>query len=99
MYLANAHILALEALQADQSAFTVYNLGNERGYSVKEIIQMCEQITNKKANIKICNRRLGDPAILIASSQKIQQELGWQAEKNLQHMIEDAWGWHQNSKY
>jgi UDP-glucose 4-epimerase len=97
--LANAHVLALESLLLRETAFTIYNLSNEQGYSVKEIIEMCEQVTNKKANVKISDRREGDPAILIGSSKKIQQELGWRAEKNLQQMIEDAWIWHQNPKY
>ena len=83
---ANAYVLALEALLLRETTFTIYNVGNEQGYSVKEIIEMCEHITNKKATVKISNRREGSPAVLIASSKKIQQELGWRAEKNLQQI-------------
>lgn len=96
--LANAHVLALEALQQSESTFTSYNLGNKQGYSVKEIVEMCEEITNKKANVKITTRREETPAVEVASVQLSQHELGWQAERNLQQMIEDAWNWHQNQK-
>lgn len=96
--LATAHVLALEALKVEQTPYTIYNVGNERGYSVKEIIQACEQVTNKKATIEIANRRSGDPARLVASAKKIRQALGWEAEKDLQTMIEHAWYWHQFQK-
>ena len=96
---ANAYMLALEALLLRETTFTIYNVGDEHGYSVKQIIEMCEHITNKKATIKISNRREGHPAVLIVSSKKIQQELGWRAEKNLQQMIVDTWMRQQNLKY
>ena len=96
---ANAYVLALEALLLRETTFTIYNIGNEQGYSVKEIIEMCEHITNKKATVKISNRRVGYPAVLVVSSKKIQQELGWRAEKNLQQMIADTWLRHQYLKY
>ena len=96
---ASAYMLALEALLLRETAFTIYNVGNEQGYSVKEIVAMCEHITNKKATVKISNRREGHPAVLIVSSKKIQQELGWRPEKNLQQMIADTWLRHPYLKY
>lgn len=97
--LANAHILALEALLSRKADFTIYNIGNELGFSVKEIIEQCEQVTGRKATIEITNKREGDPAILVASTKKIQRELGWQPEKSLQQMIEHAWHWHKSAVY
>ena len=91
---ANAYVLALEALLLRETTFTIYNIGNEQGYSVKEIIEMCEHITNKNATIKISNRLEGHPVVLIASSKKI-----WCAEKNLQQMIVDTWIRQRNLKY
>ncbi|MGN7476671.1 UDP-glucose 4-epimerase GalE [Solibacillus silvestris] len=97
--LANAHALALQTLKIEKTAFTIYNLSDDQGYSIKEIIEICEQITNKKSKVKISRRREDDSTAQIANPQKMKKELGWQAEKNLQHMIEDAWSWHQNLKY
>ncbi|MGG4548006.1 UDP-glucose 4-epimerase GalE [Rossellomorea marisflavi] len=92
--LARAHILSLEALLKGRFSKNTYNLGNGKGYSVKEVIETCERVTNIKATIDYSERRAGDPAILVASSEKIQNELGWQAEHNLESIIESAWKWH-----
>ena len=97
--IARAHILALEALAIEPDAFTIFNLGNERGYSVMEVVELCEQVTGKKTNLYIEKRRAGDPSVLIASSQKIKKQLGWQAERDLQSIIRDAWQWHQHPIY
>ncbi|AKS39578.1 UDP-galactose-4-epimerase [Anoxybacillus gonensis] len=94
MDLAEAHILALHALLADQKKTAVYNLGNGLGYSVKEVIDMCERVTEKKATIEYTARRPGDPARLVASSEKISRELGWQATRSLEEIITTAWNWH-----
>ncbi|WP_163152188.1 UDP-glucose 4-epimerase GalE [Anoxybacillus sp. MB8] len=94
MDLAEAHILALHALLADQKKTAVYNLGNGLGYSVKEVIDMCERVTEKKATIEYTARRPGDPARLVASSEKIARELGWQATRSLEEIITTAWNWH-----
>ncbi|WPZ20156.1 UDP-glucose 4-epimerase GalE [Geobacillus subterraneus] len=93
--LAKAHILALEALLTGKKKTAVYNLGNGLGYSVKEVIETCEQVTGRKAVIAYTDRRPGDPARLVASSQKIEEELGWKAEYSLAQIIESAWRWHQ----
>jgi UDP-glucose 4-epimerase len=97
--LASAHILALEALLTEKKSAEVYNLGNGLGYSVKEVIETCEKVTGIKANVEMTDRRTGDPARLVASSQKIFSELGWKAERNLEQIITDAWRWHQNQLY
>ncbi|WP_449620849.1 UDP-glucose 4-epimerase GalE [Robertmurraya sp. Marseille-Q9965] len=97
--LANAHILALNSLISKKNKKAVYNLGNGLGYSVKEVIETCEKITGKVADIILSERRAGDPARLVASSKKIHNELGWKAEKNLEEIIETAWKWHKDQKY
>lgn len=93
--LANAHILALKALLEGKKDTATYNLGNGLGYSVKEVVEMCEKVTGKKANIVMGDRRAGDPAKLVASSDKIYSELGWKAEYSLEMIISTAWNWHQ----
>src|SRR3954468_5674409 len=69
--LAQAHILALEALLSGEKSTETYNLGNGLGYSVKEVIETCERVTGIKANVEMSERRAGDPARLVASSKKI----------------------------
>lgn len=91
--LAQAHILALHAL--DQGS-RVYNLGNGRGFSVKEVIETARDVTGHSIPADVGARRPGDPATLVASSDKIRQELGWQPQySNLRDIIETAWAWHQ----
>lgn len=97
--LASAHILALEALLTEKKRAEIYNLGNGLGYSVKEVIETCEAVTGVKANVEMAGRRAGDPARLVASSQKIYSELGWKAERNLEQIIGDAWKWHNHQLY
>ena len=92
--LANAHILSLKSLLSGSKEQATYNLGNGTGYTVKEVIDMCERITGRKATIEYSERRAGDPAQLVASSQKIADELGWKAERNLENIIASAWNWH-----
>lgn len=97
--LARAHILATEALIEGSIKNTIYNLGNGLGYSVQEIIEACESVTGVYGYIENSNRRHGDPARLVASSTKIESELGWRAERSLENIIHSAWQWHQNPKY
>lgn len=91
--IASAHICALKALQ-DGKPSGCYNLGNGNGYSVKEVIETTQKITGCKIMIKQGERRAGDPARLVASSEKIKKELGWQPQySSLETIITDAWNW------
>ncbi|MFN8597432.1 MAG: UDP-glucose 4-epimerase GalE [Anaerolineae bacterium] len=91
--LAQAHILALKAL--DKGSRT-YNLGNGEGYSVKEVVETARRITGLPIRADIGPRRPGDPAILIAGSETIKRELGWQPRfASLESIIGTAWAWHQ----
>jgi UDP-glucose 4-epimerase len=87
-----AHILALEKLE--ELSGRVYNLGNQQGYSVLEVVSMAKQITGVNLPTRISARRPGDPAVLVASSLRANQELGWQPERSsLEYIIESAWKW------
>jgi UDP-glucose 4-epimerase len=91
--LAQAHILALDALE-DQSR--VYNLGNGNGYSVREVIETAREVTGKAIPAEEGPRRPGDPAALVASSEKIRNELNWSPQyPDLESIIASAWEWHQ----
>ncbi len=92
--LLDAHILAMEYLN-NGGISTVFNLGSEKGYSVKQIIDTVEKITGKKVNYKIGERREGDPPVLIASSEKIKKTLGWNPKFKLEDIIKTAYSWHQ----
>jgi UDP-glucose 4-epimerase len=93
--LVSAHLLALSAL--DQRDRMVYNLGNGKGYSVKEVIETARKVTGKKIPAVEHPRREGDSARLVASSDKIRRELGWTPQHpGLQDIIQSAWEWHQS---
>jgi UDP-glucose 4-epimerase len=91
--LARAHILALKALGGDGG--NVYNLGcGGDGYSVNQVLETAREVTGKNIPTRVAPRRAGDPAVLIASSEKIKRELGWQPEfQDLRVIIESAWRW------
>jgi len=94
--LADAHILAMEAL-ASGAPSAVYNLGNGSGYSVLAVIRAAEEETGKRIPVQYGARRPGDPAMLVAGSKKIKAELGWQPRfTDLRAIIETAWRWHRN---
>ena len=94
--LAQAHLLALERLLNGFDGER-YNLGNGDGYSVKEVIEVARQVTGKQIPLKIVERRPGDPAVLIGSSEKIVNELGWKPQfADLNTIIETAWKWHKS---
>jgi len=97
--LAKAHTLALQALiQGKDSG--IYNLGNGEGYTVREVIETARKVTNKEIPAENSSRREGDPAVLIASSKKIKDELNWQADyPELEKIIETAWNWHQKGGF
>jgi UDP-glucose 4-epimerase len=90
--LAQAHILALGALDRG-SRF--YNLGNGEGFTVKEVIDTARQITGRAIRADVGPRRAGDPAVLVAASDKIRKELGWVPRfPHVREIIESAWRWH-----
>ncbi|QCX33917.1 UDP-glucose 4-epimerase GalE [Caloramator sp. E03] len=92
--LALAHYLALEALY-DGKDSNVYNLGNGSGFTVKEVINSAEKVTGISIKKEVIGRREGDPAILIASSKKIEKDLNWKPKyTNIEDIIESAWKWH-----
>lgn len=94
--LAQAHILALRAL--DQGS-RKYNLGNGRGYSIKELIETAREVTGQPIPYDFGPRRPGDPAILIASSETINHDLNWRPKYNLRAILESAWNWHVNNPH
>jgi UDP-glucose 4-epimerase len=90
--LAQAHILALQALDRGSR---LYNLGNGQGFSVKEVIETAQRVTGRSIPYVVRDRRPGDPATLIASSERIRRELGWQPEyPQLEAIVDSAWQWH-----
>jgi len=94
--LASAHLLALSSLM-EGSDSNIFNLGNSKGYSVRDVIDLSRKITGKPIPERESTRRAGDPAILVADSEKIRRELGWQPRyENMENIIESAWRWHQH---
>lgn len=92
--LARAHLLALG--EAEAGGYRIYNLGNGAGFSVKEVVRTAREVTGHAFEAVEAPRRSGDPAVLVASSRKIQEELGWAPKKpELDVMISDAWEWMQ----
>jgi len=92
--LIDAHVLALGALDAGNR---IYNLGNGRGFSVKEVVEAARRIPGHDIPVAIGARRAGDPAILAAGSDKIKQELGWNPRVGeIEAIIGSAWHWHQS---
>ncbi|GII53173.1 UDP-glucose 4-epimerase GalE [Planotetraspora thailandica] len=88
--LANAHLLALDACAA--GTHQIFNLGNGTGFSVKDVIEVCREVTGHEIPVSTGPRRPGDPATLVASSEKIQRELGWKPEHtSLRGIVADAW--------
>jgi UDP-glucose 4-epimerase len=92
--LTRAHLLALETLMSGGDS-AVYNLGNNRGYSVREVIELARKVTGKPIPAIEADKRPGDPAVLIASSDKIKEALGWKPQyEDLETIIKTAWVWH-----
>jgi UDP-glucose 4-epimerase len=91
--LCRAHLLALEKLQAEKEL--IYNLGNGKGYSVREVIEKVRKVTGKNFSVVEAGRRLGDPPVLTSDATKAAEELGWKTEKpDLEQMVSTAWKWH-----
>jgi UDP-glucose 4-epimerase len=92
--LANAHVLALNKLD---NGSEIYNLGCGGGHSVKQVIDAARSVTGQVIPVEVAPRRAGDPAVLVASSEKIQRELGWRPERaDLETIIDSAWKWSLN---
>ncbi|OFQ48836.1 UDP-glucose 4-epimerase GalE [Corynebacterium sp. HMSC076D02] len=88
--LAEAHLLALES--NEPGTHRIYNLGSGDGYSVKQVIEMCREVTGHEIPAEVAPRRAGDPATLVASSEKIKAELGWNPTRtDLRTIVTDAW--------
>lgn len=93
--LVSAHLLALDALEKEEKL--VFNLGNGKGYSVREVIETAREVTGHPIPAEETPRRPGDSPRLVASSEKIRTELGWEPEiPALEDIIESAWLWHQS---
>ena len=91
--LAQAHILALRALDRGSR---LYNLGNGEGFTVKEVIDTAREVTGRAIRTDVGPRRAGDPAVLVAASDKLRKELGWVSQfPRVREIIESAWRWHQ----
>lgn len=92
--LADAHVLALDRLRGGGES-AVYNLGNGQGFSVKQVIDISRKVTGHDIPARIEPRRAGDPAVLVASSERARRELGWKPSRdNLELIIASAWAWH-----
>lgn len=92
--LATAHLLALDALNSPRGGRMIYNLGSQNGFSNREVIETVGKVVGKPVPFKEAPRRAGDPAILVASSEKIKKELGWSAKyTKIEDIIESAYKW------
>jgi UDP-glucose 4-epimerase len=93
--LALAHVLALQALQSGDIRNGTYNLGcGGEGYTVRQVIEVAHQVTGQKIPVRTAKRRAGDPAVLVAGSEKIKRELGWNPKfQDLSKIVGSAWTW------
>ncbi|MNH74356.1 UDP-glucose 4-epimerase [compost metagenome] len=92
--LADAHVLAVQHLRSGAES-NVFNLGNGQGFSVKEVIAKVKEVTRVDFKVTVHPRRAGDPAVLVASSEKARTVLGWNPSRSeLGHIIQSAWEWH-----
>lgn len=90
--LADAHVLALKRSG-------IYNLGSEKGYSVRKVIEAAKKITGVDIKTQDSVRRLGDPPVLVASSEKIRKELGWEPKYDLKEILTSSWNWHKANPF
>ena len=96
--LAKGHIKALEKLEKEETGIYIYNLGTGVGYSVLDMVKAFEEVTGKRVNYKIVERRPGDIATCYSNPEKAKKELGWEATKTLKDMCEDSWRYIENAK-
>ncbi|HEU5319037.1 MAG TPA: UDP-glucose 4-epimerase GalE [Chloroflexota bacterium] len=94
--LAEAHVLALTALEGGRVPSGAYNLGNGTGYSNREVIESCRRVTGHPIPVVEAPRRAGDPAALVASSERIRKDLAWTPRfPEIDQIVESAWRWHE----
>jgi len=92
--IADSHVRAL--LEIERVAGEAFNVGNSRGYSILEVIKAAERVTDRKIPRQLSPRRPGDPAVLVASKEKLKTMLGWEAKhSSLEEIISSAWSWKQ----
>lgn len=91
--LADAHLRAMVRLHGG-GASRAFNLGNQCGYSVLEVIETARRVTGRTILVSLQGRRSGDPAVLVASTQQARAELGWTPQYGLVEIVSSAWGWH-----
>jgi len=92
--IAQAHILALHSLSKLGSR--IYNVGHGKGYSIRAVLKAVEEVTGRKLDVHVAGRRPGDPAVLVATAQKLRRELKWQPRhSDLKNIIRSAWAWMQ----
>ncbi len=95
--LADAHVLALRSMLDGATGFRAFNLGNERGTSVAEIVRLCGKVTGRPVPHRMAPRRAGDPPLLVGSSTAIVRELGWRPRySDPETIVATAWAWHRN---
>ncbi|MDY0088099.1 MAG: UDP-glucose 4-epimerase GalE [Coriobacteriia bacterium] len=96
--LAEAHLLAVEHLAAGGEG-GVFNLGNGKGFSNREVLSVCSEVTGADIHVSVAKRRPGDPAMLVASADRAREVLGWTPTRgSLRQMVEDAWRWHSSKQ-
>ena len=92
--IADSHLRALENIE--EVSGEAFNVGTSRGYSILEVIDTAERVTGKKIPRRMCPRRPGDPAVLVASQEKLKRLLGWEAQhSSLEEIVSSAWAWKQ----
>ncbi len=95
--LAEAHVLALDAMRRDGVTCEAFNLGNGEGFSVRQVVDTVEQVTGVRPPTRPAPRRPGDPATLVASSERITRRLGWSPSfPKLEQIVRTAWHWHRS---
>ena len=93
--LARAHLLALERLRPGEGC--IYNLGNARGHSVHEVVEVAREVTGRDIPVEACPRRPGDAAVLVAAAGRAERDLGWERRlSDLRTIVETAWRWHRS---
>lgn len=96
--LVDIHILSMEKMYSENLSLE-YNLGNGKGFSVKEMVEMVKNVTEREFKVVEAERRAGDPAILVADPSKVIKELKWKSKYELKDIVSSAWNWEQNRKY